>query len=137
EAVFEDLKVKQGVFRALAVTAKPDAVLASNTSTLDIDRIAEATERADRVIGLHFFSPANIMRLLEVVRGERTSPSTLLTAMALAKNFGKIAVVARVCDGFIGNRMFEEYLRQAYFLLDEGATPTQVDQALEQWGMAM
>ena len=137
EAVFEDLKIKQDAFRALDRVAGPDAILASNTSSLDIDRIAAFTERTDRVIGLHFFSPANVMRLLEVVRSERTSPSTLLTAMALAKKIGKTAVVARVCDGFIGNRMFEEYLRQAYFLLDEGATPIQVDRALEHWGMAM
>jgi 3-hydroxyacyl-CoA dehydrogenase len=137
EAVFEDLEVKQEVFRTLDRVAKPEAILASNTSTLDVDRIAAATQCADRVVGLHFFSPANVMRLLEVVRGKETSPSTLLTAMAFAKKIGKTAVVARVCDGFIGNRMFEEYLRQAYFLLDEGATPSQVDHALEQWGMAM
>lgn len=137
EAVFEDLEVKQNVFRLLEGVARSDAILASNTSTLDVDRIAGVTAHPDRVVGLHFFSPANMMRLLEVVRGKETSASTLLTAMALAKKIGKTAVVARVCDGFIGNRMFEEYLRQAYFLLDEGAMPTQVDRALEQWGMAM
>lgn len=137
EAVFEDLAVKQGVFRQLDAIVRPGALLASNTSTLDVDLIASATARPADVIGLHFFSPANIMRLLEVIRGRQTSPQALATAMALARRLGKVAVVARVCDGFIGNRMFEEYLRQAYFLLDEGLTPRRVDTALEQWGMAM
>jgi 3-hydroxyacyl-CoA dehydrogenase len=137
EAVFEDLKVKQDVFRSIARIAQPDAILASNTSTLDLDRIAAVVAQPERVIGLHFFSPAHVMRLLEVVRGERTSISTIARAMAFAQQLGKTAVLARVCDGFIGNRTFEEYLRQAYFFLDEGALPAQVDQALERWGMAL
>ncbi len=137
EAVFEDMSVKREVFQTLDRVAKPSAILASNTSTLDVERIAAATPRTDLTLGLHFFSPAHVMRLLEVVRTSRTSPGTLVTAMTLAKRLGKTAVVARVCDGFIGNRMFEEYLRQAYFLLDEGATPGQIDGALEKWGMAM
>jgi len=137
EAVFEDLEVKRKVFRALDAVTSPTAILATNTSTLDVNLIAEATPRAASTVGLHFFSPANVMRLLEVVRGAQTSEQTLVTVMSLAKRLGKTAVVSCVCDGFIGNRMFEEYLRQAYFMLDEGATPLQVDLALERWGMAM
>lgn len=137
EAVFEDLEVKRKVFRVLDSVARPSAILATNTSTLDVNLIAAATPRADSTVGLHFFSPAHVMRLLEVVRGERTSDEALVTVMALARRLGKTAVVSGVCDGFIGNRMFEEYLRQAYFLLEEGATPLQVDLAMERWGMAM
>jgi 3-hydroxyacyl-CoA dehydrogenase len=117
--------------------ADPEAILASNTSTLDLDRIAAVTRRPERVVGLHFFSPANVMKLLEIVRGARTAPAVLASAAAFGKAIGKVAVVAGVCDGFIGNRMFEEYLRQAYYLLEEGALPAQVDAALERWGMAM
>jgi 3-hydroxyacyl-CoA dehydrogenase len=137
EAVFEDLAVKEAVFRELDAVLKPGAMLASNTSTLDLDHIAAVTGRPGHVIGLHFFSPANVMRLLEIVRGRETAPAVLATAMSFAKAIGKVGVVARVCDGFIGNRMIEEYLRQAYFMLDEGAMPWDVDSALEQWGMAM
>ena len=137
EAVFEDIGVKETVFRMLDAKAKPGAILASNTSTLDLDRIAAFTARPQDVVGLHFFSPANVMRLLEIVRGRQTAPDVLATAMDFATRIGKIGVVAGVCDGFIGNRMFEEYLRQAGFLLDEGVMPWQVDQALEAWGMAM
>jgi 3-hydroxyacyl-CoA dehydrogenase len=137
EAVFEELDVKQKIFRDLDEWAGTGAILASNTSTLDLNAIASVTQRPRDVVGLHFFSPANVMRLLEIVRGERTAPDVLATAMAFARKIQKIAVVAGVCDGFIGNRMFEEYLRQAGFLLDEGALPSQVDAALESWGMAM
>lgn len=137
EAVFEDISVKQQVFEALDRLADAGAVLASNTSTLDVDRIAAFTSRPQSVVGTHFFSPANIMRLLEVVRGEKTAPSTLARAMTFAKQIRKVGVVSGVCDGFIGNRMFEEYLRQAYSLLEEGALPRQVDAAMEAFGMAM
>ena len=137
EAVFEDMAVKQGLFRELDGIAKPGAILASNTSTLDVDAIAAVTARPGQVVGLHFFSPANIMRLLEIVRGARTEPGVLATTMAFARKIGKVGVVAGVCDGFIGNRIFEEYLRQAYLLLEQGALPAQVDRALEAWGMAM
>ncbi|MFG1351397.1 3-hydroxyacyl-CoA dehydrogenase NAD-binding domain-containing protein [Xanthobacter autotrophicus] len=137
EAVFEDIVVKQQVFEALDRLADEHAVLASNTSTLDVDRIAAFTKRPQCVVGMHFFSPANIMRLLEVVRGEKTAPLTLARAMTFAKQIRKVGVVSGVCDGFIGNRMFEEYLRQAYFLLEEGALPQQVDAAMEAFGMAM
>ncbi|HET7200271.1 MAG TPA: 3-hydroxyacyl-CoA dehydrogenase NAD-binding domain-containing protein [Burkholderiales bacterium] len=137
EAVFEDISVKEAVFRKLDETMRPGAILASNTSTLDLNRIAAFTRRPGDVIGTHFFSPANVMKLLEVVRGERTSKDALATVMALAKRIGKTAVVSGVCDGFIGNRMIEQYLRQALFLLEEGATPRQVDRSAEKWGMAM
>lgn len=137
EAVFEDLSVKKDVFETLDRLAPEGALLASNTSTLNLDVIAGFTKRPADVVGLHFFSPANIMPLLEVVRGAKTSPATVATAMAFAKRIRKQGVVSGVCDGFIGNRMFEEYLRQSYFLLEEGALPQQIDQALERWGMAM
>jgi 3-hydroxyacyl-CoA dehydrogenase len=137
EAVYESMEVKCEVFAAMDAHARPDAILASNTSTLDLDRIAAATRDPQRVVGLHFFSPANIMKLLEIVRGARTSPEVLTTAVAFGKAIGKVAVVSGVCDGFIGNRMFEEYLREAYYLLEEGALPGQIDTALERFGMAM
>lgn len=137
EAVFEEIEVKRAVFAELDRVAPPGAILASNTSTLDLDVIAGFTQRPEQVVGLHFFSPANIMRLLEVVRGAATSDATLATAMGFAKAIGKTGVVAGVCDGFIGNRIFEEYLRQAWFLLEEGALPQQLDAALERFGMAM
>jgi 3-hydroxyacyl-CoA dehydrogenase len=137
EAVFEDLEVKRSVFREMDRVAPAHAILASNTSTLDLDAIAGFTRRPERVVGLHFFSPANIMRLLEIVRGAKTSPEVLQSALALAKNIRKTGVVSGVCDGFIGNRVFEEYLRQAWFLLEEGALPQQLDQALEAFGFAM
>jgi len=137
EAVFEELGVKEQVFRRLDAVAKPGAILATNTSTLDVNRIAAFTGRPQDVLGMHFFSPAHVMKLLEVVRGERTAKEVLATVMALARRLKKTAVIAGVCDGFIGNRMLEQYTRQAGFLLDEGATPAQVDGALERWGMAM
>jgi 3-hydroxyacyl-CoA dehydrogenase len=137
EAVFEDMAIKQAVFRRLDEAAKPDAILATNTSTLDVNAIAAATMRPQDVVGMHFFSPANVMKLLEVVRGAATAPDVLTTVMQVAKRIGKTAVVSGVCDGFIGNRMVEQYLRQAMFLVDEGASPAQVDAALEKFGMAM
>jgi len=137
EAVFEDLAVKQEVFRRLDAVARPGAVLATNTSYLDVDAIAAVTGRPRDVCGLHFFSPANVMRLLEVVRGAATSDETLATALALGKRLGKLAVVARVGEGFIGNRIFAAYRRQMEFLLEEGCLPQQVDRALEDWGLAM
>jgi 3-hydroxyacyl-CoA dehydrogenase len=137
EAVFEDMGVKETVFRQLDATMKPGAILASNTSTLDLDRIAAFTSRPQDVIGLHFFSPANVMKLLEIVRGAATGKDVLATALALAKKIKKTGVVSGVCDGFIGNRMVEQYIRQAGFLLDEGALPQQVDAAIEKFGFAM
>jgi 3-hydroxyacyl-CoA dehydrogenase len=137
EAVFEDMKVKEAVFRQLDKVMKPGAILASNTSTLDLNRIAGFTSRPQDVIGLHFFSPANVMKLLEIVRGAATGRDVLATAMALSKKIRKIGVVSGVCDGFIGNRMIEQYMRQAGFLLDEGALPQQVDGAIERFGFAM
>jgi len=137
EAVFEDMGVKETVFRELDRVMKPGAILASNTSTLDLDRIAGFTKRPQDVIGLHFFSPANVMKLLEIVRGRETGKDVLATSMALAKKIRKTGVVSGVCDGFIGNRMLEQYLRQAYFMLDEGALPEQIDQAIEGFGFAM
>jgi len=137
EAVFEDMALKRRVFRELDAVAKAGALLATNTSTLDIEEIASATSRPEDVIGLHFFSPANVMPLLEVVRAGRTSPVTLRTALDLAKPLRKTPVVARVCYGFIGNRMMEGYAREAQRMVLEGATPRQVDTALERFGMAM
>jgi 3-hydroxyacyl-CoA dehydrogenase len=137
EAVFESLEVKREVFIALDRVMKPRALLATNTSTLDVDTIAGFTRRPSDVLGLHFFSPANVMRLLEVVRGRATAPEALATALKLGKALRKVAVVSGVCDGFIGNRMLEGYTRQAWYLVEEGATPQQVDQAMESFGMAM
>ncbi len=137
EAVFEEMGVKEAVFTKLDAVAKPGAILASNTSTLDINHIASITKRPSDVLGLHFFSPANVMKLLEVVRGAATGKDVLATVMGVAKSIKKTAVVAGVCDGFIGNRMIEQYFRQAGFLLDEGASPSQVDRALEKFGFAM
>jgi 3-hydroxyacyl-CoA dehydrogenase len=137
EAVFEEYAAKQTVFEQLDRTAKAGAILASNTSTLDVDRIAGFTRRPQDVLGTHFFSPANVMKLLEVVRGAQTGKDVLATVMALAKKIRKTAVVSGVCDGFIGNRMLEQYARQAGFLLDEGALPQQVDRAIETFGFAM
>ncbi|MGE4243058.1 3-hydroxyacyl-CoA dehydrogenase NAD-binding domain-containing protein [Ramlibacter sp.] len=137
EAVFEELGVKQKVFEKLDEVMKPGAILASNTSTLDVDKIAAFTKRPQDVVGLHFFSPANVMKLLEVVRGAKTGKDVMATVMGVAKKIKKTAVVSGVCDGFIGNRMIEQYSRQAGFLLDEGATPQQVDKAIERFGFAM
>ncbi|MEZ5850128.1 MAG: 3-hydroxyacyl-CoA dehydrogenase NAD-binding domain-containing protein [Hyphomicrobiaceae bacterium] len=137
EAVFEKLDLKREVFAKLDAIAKPGAVLASNTSTLDVDRIAAATKRPGDVLGMHFFSPANIMRLLEIVRGKETAKDTLATALAIAKRIGKVGVVSGVCFGFIGNRMIEAYLEEAQAMMLEGATPAEVDGAIEAWGLAM
>jgi len=137
EAVFEEIGVKQKVFEQLDAVMKPGAILASNTSTLDLDKIAAFTKRPQDVIGMHFFSPANVMRLLEVVRGAKTAPDVLMTVMKLGKKIKKTCVVSGVCDGFIGNRMIEQYSRQAGYLLDEGCTPQQVDKAVEKFGFAM
>ncbi|MGZ5275269.1 MAG: 3-hydroxyacyl-CoA dehydrogenase NAD-binding domain-containing protein [Caldimonas sp.] len=137
EAVFEDMGVKEQVFKTLDEVMKPGAILASNTSTLNVDKIASFTKRPQDVIGMHFFSPANVMKLLEVVRGEKTAKDVLATVMALGKKIRKTCVVSGVTDGFIGNRMIEQYSRQAGFLLEEGATPEQVDKAMEKFGMAM
>jgi len=137
EAVFEDMGVKETVFKTLDEVMKPGAILASNTSTLDVNKIAAFTKRPQDVIGMHFFSPANVMKLLEVVRGEKTAKDVLATVMAIGKKIKKTTVVSGVCDGFIGNRMIEQYSRQAGFLLEEGCTPAQVDKAMEKFGMAM
>ena len=137
EAVFEEMALKQHVFRDLDRAMRPGAILATNTSTLDIDEIAAATDRPEWVVGTHFFSPANVMRLLEVVQGMETSPTVIATAMELAKPLKKIAVLSGNCFGFIGNRMFGPYREQAVALVEEGATVQQVDTALTDWGMAM
>jgi 3-hydroxyacyl-CoA dehydrogenase len=137
EAVFERMDVKQELFRKLDGVMQQGAILATNTSTLDVDQIAAATTRPQDVVGTHFFSPANVMRLLEVVRGKKTDKGVLATTMKLGKALKKVPVVSGVCDGFIGNRMLEKYGQQSLFLIDEGASPQQVDAALEKWGMAM
>ncbi len=137
EAVFEDMGVKETVFKKLDEVMKPGAILASNTSTLDLNKIAAFTKRPQDVVGLHFFSPANVMKLLEVVRGDKTGKDVMATVMSVAKKIKKTAVVSGVCDGFIGNRMIEQYGRQGGFLLDEGCTPAQVDRAIEKFGFAM
>jgi len=137
EAVFEDMAVKKQVFEKLDKVCKPGAILASNTSTLDVNEIAAMTSRPESVLGLHFFSPANVMKLLEVVRAAKTSKETLATAMKLSKTIKKVGVVAGVCDGFIGNRMLHGYFREAGFLLEEGALPQQVDKVIEDFGFAM
>lgn len=137
ESVFEDIAVKENVFRQLDATVKPGAILASNTSTLDLNRIAAITSRPQDVVGMHFFSPANVMRLLELVRGDRTDKDVLATVMDVGRKIGKTCVVSGASDGFIGNRMLDAYLRQAGFLLDEGCSPQQVDNAIEKFGFAM
>jgi 3-hydroxyacyl-CoA dehydrogenase len=137
EAVFENMAVKETVFRTLDEVCKPGAILASNTSYLNLDQIAAFTKRPQDVIGLHFFSPANVMRLLEIVRGAKTAPDVLATSMALAKKIKKVAVVSGVCDGFIGNRMLARYGAAAGGLINAGALPQQVDGALQKFGLAM
>ncbi len=137
EAVFEDMGVKEQVFTKLDQVMKQGAILASNTSTLDVNKIASFTKRPQDVIGLHFFSPANVMKLLEIVRGAKTGKDVLATSLALSKKIKKTGVVSGVCDGFIGNRMIEQYSRQAGFLLEEGCLPEQVDKAIEKFGFAM
>ncbi len=137
EAVFDDLAVKTELFVRLDGIVRPDTILATNTSYLDPDRIAAATTRPDRVLGLHFFSPANIMRLVEVVRCARTAPTTLATGIAIAKRLRKLPIVSGVTEGFIGNRIFSAYRREAEFLLEDGALPQQIDAAMEAFGFAM
>jgi 3-hydroxyacyl-CoA dehydrogenase len=137
EAVFEDMDLKKRVFARLDEVCKPEAILATNTSTLDVDEIAAATKRPEKVIGTHFFSPANVMKLMENVRGARSSPETIATVMRLSKTIGKVGVLVGVCDGFVGNRMLYAYTRQANFLLDEGALPQQVDKVIYDFGFPM
>ena len=137
EAVFEELPLKKEVFARLDRVCKPEAILATNTSTLDVDAIAAATSRPEQVIGTHFFSPANVMKLMENVRGARTSPRTIATVMKLSKKLGKVGVLVGVCDGFVGNRMLYAYRRQADFLLEEGAQPEQIDRVIYDFGLPM
>ena len=137
EAVFENLEVKKEVFGKLDVICKPGAVLASNTSYQSIDAIAAATSRPESVLGMHFFSPANVMKLLEVVKGASSSDIVIATAMAVGKKIGKVSVLSGMCYGFIGNRMLRHYGREAALCLIEGGTPAQIDSAMESWGMAM
>ena len=137
EAVFEDMGVKKELFGKLDALVKPGAVLATNTSYLDVNEIARATRRPQDVVGLHYFSPANVMRLLEIVRGDATAPDVLATALAVARRIRKLPVVARVGDGFIGNRIFSKYRQQAEFIAEEGAAPEEVDAALEGFGFPM
>jgi 3-hydroxyacyl-CoA dehydrogenase len=137
EAIIENLEAKQSVFRTLSGITRRNAILASNTSYLNIDLLADVVDNPERVLGLHFFSPAHVMKLLEIVRPERLSPSVLATALALAKRIGKQPVVSGICDGFIGNRIFSTWRKQCDFALEDGALPHEVDRALESWGMAM
>jgi 3-hydroxyacyl-CoA dehydrogenase len=137
EAVFEDMQVKQQVFEKLDRVAKSGAILASNTSTLDVNKIAQFTQRPQDVIGLHFFSPANVSKLLEIVRGAKSAKDVVATSMAVSKQIKKVGVLSGVCDGFIGNRMMNAYFRQMELLLDVGALPSQIDKAMEKFGFAM
>jgi len=137
EAVFENTELKKQIFRELETRTKPQCILASNTSTLDIDEIASVTQRPENVLGLHFFSPANLMRLLEIVRGRAAKKEAIATALAFAKRLGKVGVVVGNCPGFVGNRMMFPYMYETQFLVEEGATPQQVDAALTRFGMAM
>jgi 3-hydroxyacyl-CoA dehydrogenase len=137
EAVFEGMALKKQVFGELDKICKQGAILASNTSTLNIDEIAQATGRPEAVIGTHFFSPANVMRLLEIVRGKATGKEVIATCMQLSKKIGKIGVLVGNCRGFVGNRMFHPYRREAQFLVEEGASVEAVDRAMYDWGMAM
>jgi 3-hydroxyacyl-CoA dehydrogenase len=137
EAVFEDMGLKQGIFRQLDALCPPGAILATNTSGLDVDQIAAVTGRPQDVVGAHFFSPAHVMRLLEVVRGAQTAPDVIATLMDLGRRMGKIAVLARIYPGFIGNALFRNYTREAHFLVEDGALPHEVDAALKKFGYAM
>jgi 3-hydroxyacyl-CoA dehydrogenase len=137
EAVFENMALKKEIFRELDRVGRPGCILASNTSTLSIDEIASVTARPESVVGLHFFSPANVMRLLEIVRGKATAPEVITAALALAKQLKKVGVVAGNCPGFIGNRMFFPYMYETQFIAEDGATPQQVDRVLTEFGMAM
>ena len=137
EAVYENLEAKRQVFQTLDRACKPETILATNTSTLNINDLAAVTKRPNKVIGTHFFSPANVMRLMENVRGTETSRETIATVMQLSKRLGKVGVLVGVCDGFVGNRMLYAYRRQADFLLEEGALPVQIDKAIYDFGMPM
>ncbi|MFT5484891.1 MAG: 3-hydroxyacyl-CoA dehydrogenase, partial [Halieaceae bacterium] len=137
EAVFEDMNTKSVLLKELVEVTRGDAILASNTSYLNLDELGLASGRADRLVGLHFFAPANVMKLLEIVRGAATAPDVIASAFAFAKRLGKIGVMSGVCHGFIANRMYQCYQREVGLLLVEGATPRQIDQALTDWGMAM
>ena len=137
EAVFEGMALKTQVFGELDRVCRKGAILASNTSTLNIDEIASATSRPESVIGTHFFSPANVMRLLEIVRGKSTSREVIATCMQLSRKLGKVGVLVGNCRGFVGNRMFHPYVRESMFLVEEGAEPESVDQALYDFGMAL
>ena len=137
EAVFEDMALKQSIFRALDTLARPGAILATNTSGLDVDEIAAVTTRPQDVVGAHFFSPAHVMKLLEVVRGRHTSADVVATLMDLGRRMGKIAVLARIYPGFIGNALFRNYTREAHFLVEDGALPHEVDAVLKKFGYAM
>ena len=137
EAVFENMDLKKEIFSKLDLIAKDNAILATNTSALDINEIAETTKRPENVIGLHFFSPANVMKLLEIVRGEKTSKQIIATSMALAKNIGKTAALVGVCPGFVGNRILAQRQREANKLILEGALPWEIDDALFDFGFPM
>ncbi|KAJ8352331.1 hypothetical protein SKAU_G00238070 [Synaphobranchus kaupii] len=137
EAVFEDMALKKRVFRELSSACRPDTLLCSNTSSLDLDQLAATTSRPELVVGMHFFAPAHVMKLLEVIYGPRSSPTAVATAMQLGKRLGKVSVAVGNCPGFVGNRMLKHYVEQANFLLEEGASPEQVDQALEEFGFPM
>jgi len=137
EAAFEEMSVKKEIFSKIDAIAKPGAILATNTSTLDVDEIAAVTKRPEDVVGTHFFSPANVMRLLENVRGAKSSPETIATVMNLGKTINKVAVLVGVCDGFVGNRMLHQYGREANFLIEEGALPQQVDKVIFDFGFPM
>lgn len=137
EAVFEDMGLKQGIFRQLDNLAKAGAILATNTSGLDVDEIAAVTTRAQDVVGAHFFSPAHVMKLLEVVRASQTAPDVIATLMDLGRRMGKVAVLSRIYPGFIGNALFRNYTREAHFLVEDGALPHEVDAALKKFGYAM
>jgi len=137
EAVPEDLDLKRSIFSSLDVMTSPHAILASNTSTLDIDAIAASTSRPARVIGTHFFLPAHVTALVEVVPGRDTAAGVTMATTRLARSLGKVTVIAGNCDGFIGNRLFDRWHQEAMYLVEEGASPTQIDAALEHWGMAI
>lgn len=137
EAVFEDRALKEKVFQQLSAICKPGTLLCSNTSALDIDHLASQTRNPELVVGMHFFAPAHVMKLLEVVYGPRSSPQAVATAMQLGKKMGKVSVAVGNCRGFVGNRMLKPYMEQAFFLLEEGATPELVDRVLEEFGIAM
>jgi 3-hydroxyacyl-CoA dehydrogenase len=137
EAVFENMDLKREIFGRLDKLCRPDAILATNTSSLDVNEIAACTSRPEQVVGLHFFSPANVMKLLEIVRGEHTSPAVLATSLSLSKKLGKVGVVVGVCDSFAANRSLYAYTRQAGFLIEEGALPEQVDKVIVDFGFPM